>query len=248
MVNAGQSVLKNKGEIMKIRALMLTGALAGLVSGTAPGMAAVLDGSGFGLPSATVLYDPVAPIGNFGSPGPTTSGAGYNIYTRGDATYAYVLLSQNGTGASNGPFANLYFGTGASAMSGSDVGFEVTNADVFSPGNPGSFSTVGTGIEYAVLGGGTSIEFAVPFSYFETDPQGVGFDTTTAANPDIILRLSQTFGYSVAGGATYGPNRLGLIVDPIGQTAVPEPLTLSVFAAGLLGAGAIRRRKKVKSA
>jgi hypothetical protein len=38
------------------------------------------------------------------------------------------------------------------------------------------------------------------------------------------------------------------VVAGTGATPVPEPLTLSVFAAGLVGAGALRRRKKAKQA
>lgn len=207
--------------------------------------APTLDGSGFGAPSAIVTYDPAAPTSNFGTPGPTTSGAAYDIYTRADATYAYVLVQQTGLGSSPGSFANLYFGTGATAMSGSDVGFEVTNSDVFSPGSSTTVSTTGTGIADATLDSGTAIEFAVPFTYFETDPQGIGFSTTSAANPDIILRLSQSFGYSVAGGASYGPDRLGLIVDPIGSSVpVPEPASFALLGAGLIGLAGLRRKRR----
>ena len=238
---------------MKIRARTTYVVLAALMGASLSQAQAapVLDGTGFGAPSSTVLYDPAAPTSNFGSPGPTTSGAAYNISVKSDATYAYVLLEQNGLGGTSaGTFANLYFGTGSSAMQGSDVGFEVTNSDVFAPGVAGTTPTTGTGIQYASLNGGTEIEFAVPFSYFETDPQHVGFDPTTAANPDIVLRLSQTFGYSVAGGAMYGADRLGLIVDPIGSqsVSVPEPMTLSVLGAGLVGLTTLRRKaRRVKS-
>jgi len=62
-----------------------------------------------------------------------------------------------------------------------------------------------------------------------------GFTPTTASDPNIILRMSPSYGYSVAGGASYGSDRLGLIVDPIATTAVPEPLSLSLFGAGLAG-------------
>jgi PEP-CTERM motif len=204
--------------------------------------APLLDGSGFSS-GVTVTYDPSALESNFGAPGATTTGAGYTISTKSDGTYAYVLVAQNGTGTSAGSFANLYFGTGSSAANTSDVGFEVTNSNVFYPSTGVSQSTVGTGITFASLNGGSEIEFAVPFSYFETDPQGVGFTPTTAANPDIILRLSQSFGYSVAGGTSFGPDRLGLIVDPI-TAAVPEPSTWAMMILGFFGVGFMTYRRK----
>jgi hypothetical protein len=206
----------------------------------------ILDGSGFGAPSAVVTYAANASTSNFETPASTTSGAAYNIYTSSDATYAYVLVAQSGSGGTSaGPFANLYFGTGATALATSDLGFEVTNADVFFPSTGASSSIANTGILTATLNGGSEIELAIPFSYLETDPQNVGFAKVTAANPDIILRLSQSFGYSVAGGASYGTDRLGLIVDPIGTVAaVPEPSTWAMMILGFLGIGFAAYRRK----
>ena len=228
-----------------LAALLATAVSAGMSATAFAQSAPVLDGSGFGLPSSTVLYDPAAPTSNFGSPGPTTSGAAYNIYSRADATYAYFLLQQNGVGTSAGAFANLYFGTGSSAFGGSDLGFEVTNSDVFYPSTGATQSTVGTGITSATLNGGTSIEFAIPFSYLETDPQNVGFDKLTVTNPNLVLRLSQTFGYSVAGGATYGTNRLGTVAASF-AAATPEPATwlMLIVGFGVIGF-ALRRRQEV---
>ena len=75
----------------------------------------------------------------------------------------------------------------------------------------------------------------MPFSYLETDPQKLGFNTLNAANPDIMLRLSQSFGYSVAGGiGNFGPNDLGVEIDP-DFAAVPEPSTIALLGAGILG-------------
>lgn len=223
--------------------MFLTAASMVVVTTVSAQSAPVLDGSGFGAPSAIVLYDPGAPTGNFDSPGPTTSGAAYDIYMRGDASYAYVLLTQTGLGISAGPFANLYFGTGPTAFNGSDVGFEVTNSTVFFPSTGASQSTEGTGIAYAILDGGASIEFAVPFSYLETDPQNVGFNKLTAADPDLVLRLSQSFGYSVAGGATYGVDRLGVIVARFAPS-VPEPATWAMIVVGMGAIGLVTRRRQ----
>jgi hypothetical protein len=85
-----------------------------------------------------------------------------------------------------------------------------------------------------------AIEVGIPLSYFtgpfDSLPYYPGHDFATDS---LVLRLSQTFGYSVAGD-TYGPDGLGAVT----LAAVPEPLTLSVFAAGLIGAVAFRRRRK----
>jgi hypothetical protein len=207
------------------------------VAGATP----VLDGSGFGSPSAVVNYDPAAAESNFGTPGNVTDAAAYNIYTKQDATYAYVLVATNGGGgAAVGTFANLYFGVGATAFAHSTFGTEVTNNDTFSPGGGGTFSYTGTGILETALSA-TSIEVAIPFSYFETDPQGIGFPTVDAADPNIVLRLSQSFGYSVAGGASYGTDDLGVFTDP---NFVPEPASIGLVAVGLTALFASRRRTR----
>jgi hypothetical protein len=60
--------------------------------------------------------------------------------------------------------------------------------------------------------------------------------------------VSQTVLGSV-GGFEYGiAGHEGLFVGNARLTKVPEPLTLSIFGAGLAGAVAIRRRKKAKAA
>ena len=108
-----------------ISRLTVATALIASVSISAAHAAPTLDGSGFGSPSATVTYDPAALSGNFGAPGTTTNAATYDIFVKSDATYGYVLVAENGGGApAAGFFANLYFGTGSSATTTSDIGFE----------------------------------------------------------------------------------------------------------------------------
>ncbi len=64
-----------------------------------------------------------------------------------------------------------------------------------------------------------------------------------AANPvGIRLSLSQSFGYSVADGGSYGDTRLGYV--SLDTTTVPEPSTYALFAAGLAARGVVARRRR----
>jgi hypothetical protein len=63
-----------------------------------------------------------------------------------------------------------------------------------------------------------------------------------APGGQVILRLSQSFGYSVAGGDTYGTDRLGAFTLPGG--AVPEPAGWAMMIVGFLGAGGVLRTRR----
>lgn len=183
-----------------------------------------------------VLYNPSAPTGNFGAPTNENASVAYDIYVRGDANYLYVGI-QTLSPVSGLDFANLYFDTNPPAADGSDLGFEVTNNRAFIPGGSGytnytagaddiTFSlTAGTGSTNGVL------EFAVPFTFLINDPLGMGFPHATPGSY-VTLRLSQSFGYSVAGGATYGADRLGRVDIP-STSIVPLP-TSALSGLGLL--------------
>src|SRR5262249_5063687 len=91
----------------------------------------------------------------------------------------------------------------------------------------------GAGVTYAAIDGTATspmmIEAAFPWSVFTSDPLGMGYPLATS---EVQLRLSQSFGYSVAGGSFYGDARLGTYPVP---SAVPE--ASSVFVFGVIGLG-----------
>jgi hypothetical protein len=235
--------------------IMCLAASAALFGITETARAAIfVDGAldaAYGSPSATVAYNPAAPNGNFAAPTNEAADVGYSIYTASDANYWYGFFQADpaGGGAKVATFANLYFDLDPANGNGSDLGFELspTTQDVFIPGISGS-NTLTSDILTASSPDGDSFEVGIPISYFTTPfgslPYYSGQQFVSADSPDLVLRLSQTFGYSVAGGSSYGPDRLGLQAL---QVSVPEPVTLSIFGVGLVGAAALRRRKKVKA-
>jgi hypothetical protein len=161
--------------------------------------------------------------GNFGTPSNLTDYNPYTIYTNSDSTNFYVGLETVGPlNVGNLDFANLYFST--NLPDGSTVGFEANNSRAFIPGDAGySNYTASSGIvlDDSSTSSQYAIEFSVPWSFFTTDPLGMGFPLATT---DVELRLSQTFGYSVAGGSGYGDGRFG----DFAPQATPEPSTLTL--------------------
>jgi len=185
----------------------------------------------------SVEFNAAAPTSNFGTPTNENHLVAYDIYTRSDAAWIYVMVQMNeangGSAAAGSAVfgSNLYFDTDPENGNGSDLGFEVTNNRAFTPGVPG-YNTVGLDLtNYQWASSLDSIEFALSWNYLMTDPGAMGFGTPTDS---VVLRLSQSFGYSVAGGATYGDDRLGRF------EAVPEPGTMILGA--LAGIAALRKR------
>lgn len=195
-----------------------------------------------------VAYDPNAPSGDF-SGGPSSNTVSYDIYFRADSTYVYGLLqatpAQGGTFDPGLLFANLYFST--DIPNGSNIGFEFENNRAFVPGVSGYYNGLdANGLAYNASVTNEAIEFAIPWSYLMNDPQGLGFDKIDISNPDFQFRLSQSFGYSVAGGSTFGLNRLGLVTY---TPSVPDSgATVAMLGLGLIGMagfGVCRRLAKV---
>lgn len=121
----------------------------------------------------------------------------------------------------------------------------MNNSRAFVAGGNGAYSTL-PGLQFVVSADGTGIEFRVPNSVFTAPLAGLTYASAqqfASTGSTVTLRLSQSFGYSVAGGATYGNDRLGA-VTLVGAAAVPEPETIGLVGLGLASLIAVRRRKQ----
>jgi PEP-CTERM motif-containing protein len=208
----------------------------------APAAAQVtVDGSidaAYGSASATVTTDAAAPTGNFDAP-TSTATVGYDLYQTVDGGYVYGLVSPHGDAAPVGTFANLYYDLNPTVGDGSDLGFEIGLGTVtaFIPGKNGQvgFSTALDSSLFDTASGADGFEFSLATSLFTSPIAGLAYYDGQTFEPTIVTRLSQSLSYSVAGGDTYGEDRLGALV--VGSTgAVPEPATWAMM---LLGFGAI---------
>lgn len=234
-----------------IRAALL--ALAGLTSITATAVSAgiTVDGTrdaAYGAAKSVVAEDPNAPTSNFGNPSNSAT-VGYSVYLTSDANNVYGFLETSNPNAL--PFANLYFDLDPAAKNGSDLGFELGNggATAFIPGKNGmaGFSTSVPSADYQFVAGSSGIEFSLANSLFSQPIPGLAYYTgqTFPANGEsVVLRLSQSFGYSVAGGQSYGADRLGSVMIASG---VPEAATWALMIVGFGAVGAAVRRKTGKS-
>lgn len=229
---------------MRLVSALAAAALSVVVAGQAHA-AIIMDGAydaTYGASTAHVNFSEGAPTGNFGSPYTTNHLTSYDIFLAYDSGNVYGLLQNTGPRADiNGiAWANLYFDTDNATSAGSDIGFELTNNRGFLPNVPGYSSPLGIQVVTTTQ----SLEFLIPASYFTSGVPGLGAFPLVAPGGTLQLRLSQSFGYSVAGGPDFGPDRLGEV--QIGS-AVPEPTTWAMMLIGFAGVGfmAYRRSRKI---
>ncbi len=236
-----------------MKVIWVLGAALSLALASSAHAAITVDGNldaAYGAATSSVAYDAGADTGNFGQPGhppgSKTNAIAYNIYLHEDGGTVYGFIQGTGAGTPVGSFANVYFDISGSDL-GSDLGFEISpsHQDVFIPGVFGS--NVDVPIANAASLDGKSFEFAIPDSYFTGPIAGVtypGGQQFTQAGGELTLRLSQSLGYSVAGGPGYGEERLGTINLAGG---VPEPATWAMMLVGFGGLGAMLRRRRAQA-
>jgi hypothetical protein len=196
----------------------------------------------YGAAKSVVTYDPSAAEGNFGAPTSGSDAIGYSIYLKAQNGYVYGFLQASGPGTPVGDFANLYFDI--SGANSSNLGFEVGNQDAFIPGGSGPVPVAN--IVYATTPDNLNFEFAIPNIDFTAPIAGLTYNpgqTFPSVGDTITLRLSQSFGDSVAGGASYGPSRLGQVVL---ASAAPEPATWAMLLVGVGGVGGALRMARRK--
>lgn len=124
---------------------------------------------------------------------------------------------------------------GFTAVPAKTVAFEIGGVGVLTPSNP----------LFAVTGAPVSPTFAFATADLLS---GIGFDAPQLASYDglstfgpVSVNLSGTFPLTTLEGTLVITSLSGTMFD---ATVVPEPITLTLFGAGMASIGVVRRRRK----
>lgn len=199
------------------------------------------DFSGLGISSTgTFTIEPdVSPP----DPNPACGTAGNNP-CRADPVGAYRITDVAGV------FSDSNIGIVNAAITGLvPIDPENERDPTFDPLVPSSLSFLDSGLSYNNLffPDGSPIDCDFPFFGTILDVFGTAFtinggDTVNIWGDGNYLGGPLTYGAAVSNGANVLDNQFS------GISAIPEPLTLSIFGAGIAGLSTIRRRKAAKAA
>ena len=131
--------------------------------------------------------------------------------------------------------SDFTFGAGAAFVASSELG------SILSGGTVNAAFPNGVVNEFAFGSPSAQINIFTPYGTPASGNVSIDIDFTAVGG--VVFDPGQTAGISIS----YGPNSGGVYAD-FTPTAVPEPDTLFLFGAGLLGFGALRRRHKAMSA
>lgn len=198
--------------------------------------------------TTTITVDPTnLNYGNFGAPTLTTGAGGtpYTLTTTTTASSFDIDLTPLASAAGE-DFYNLYLSTGYEiGIGGSVIGISGDAngiSNLFVPGGANGYSLAGTGITSTYDAANGGFDVTVPWTFLETDPSGLDYSEISSANDEVRVNLSQSFGYTVVGGAAnYGANELGSGILP--SASVPDTAsTLALLALACGGLMAARKR------